>query len=209
MALMRARHTIVELTEADDAPLFDLVDGMGDDSAVDGDIELIDASVAPQPMLPTQLGTDRRAARPSGSAVPAIQPINQPKPMLPWGLGTDGWPRYNSRLVRLFASDPGKFTDAAAGEDWGCLRLAPDWRLAKAKHRATPGWPRLIDGTIQMPYRSPVLRVQLQIQPFHDRYARVDIILKSRHRWPRRYFDVASVCLTQMQRLERPLALSR
>lgn len=206
---MRARHTIVELTEADDAPFFDLVDGMGDGLDGSGDLALIDNSVAPEPILSTQLTTkeDRPAVRSAGSAVPIVQPITQPKPMLPWGLGTDGWPRYNSRLVRLFASEPAEFTDGVVGRDWGCLALAPEWRLAKAKHRAVPGWPRLIDGTMQMPYRSPALAVQLQIQPFHDRYARVDIILKSRHRWPRHYFDVSSVCLTQMQCLERPLAL--
>lgn len=202
---MRARHTIVELVEDDDASFFDIVD----DAAAGDDLELIDHSVAPQPVLSTELtsSTDRPLARSTGSAVPVVQPINQPKPMLPWGLGTDGWPRYNSRLVRLFASDPGEFTDEIVGKEWGCLSLAEDWRLAKAKHRATPGWPRLINGTMQMPYRSPALAVQLQVQPFHDRYARVDIILKSRHRWPRQYFDVASICLTQMQCLERPLAL--
>jgi len=208
---MRGRHNIVELTEADDAPFFDLVDGMSSaGDRYDGEgFELIDDSVAPEPMLSTELSShaDRPAARTGGSAVSTIQPINQPKPMLPWGLGTDGWPRHNSRLVRLFASEPGEFTDGVVGRDWGCLSLAPDWRLAKAKHRSTPGWPRLIDGTMQMPYRSPLLAVQLQIQPFHDRYARVDIILKSLHRWPRQYFDVASVCLTQMHCLERPLAL--
>jgi hypothetical protein len=208
---MRVRHTIVELSEDDNTPSFEFVEGMGGDDGMDegGDLELIDESVAPQPILSTQLGTHahKPAARPSGSAVPTVQPITQPKPMLAWGLGTDGWPRYNSRLVRLFACDSAEFTEAAAGKDWECLSLSPGWRLAKAKHRAAPGWPRLIDGTMQMPYRSPALAVQLQIQPFHDRYARVDIILKSRHRWPRHYFDVASICLTRMQRLERPLTL--
>lgn len=203
---MRSRHTIVELAEADDAPFFDIVDEMG----TGDDLELIDVSVAPEPTLSAQLSThvDRPAARSAESAVPSIRPISQPKPMLPWGSGTDGWPRYNSRLVRLFASDPAEFAAAVAGHDWGCLSLSPDWHLAEAKYQASPAWPRLIDGTMQMPYRSPALGVQLQVQPFHHRYARIDIILKSRHRWPRHYFDVASVCLTQMQRLERPRALA-
>ena len=202
---MRDRHTIVELIEQE-TPCYELADGVG---RVD-ELELIDESVAPQPILSDELNAhaDRPSARPAGSAVPVSQPINQPKPTLPWGHGTDGWPRHNSRLVRLFAREPTAFTASVVGRDWGCLVLAPGSRLTEAKHRATPGWPQLVDGTMQMPYRSRPLTIELQIQPFHDRYARVDIIMKSRHRWPRRYFDVASICLTQMQCLERPLTLA-
>lgn len=178
-----------------------------------GDVELIDESRTEAPVLPTELSEGPPPERPSTKAgAPAVSVSQRPnptRPQLPWGLGTNGWPRYNSRLVRLFACDPQDFVHGVIGQQWGDLTLSSDWRPAKGKHQTNPGWPRLIDGTMQMPYRSPMLRVQLQVQPFHDRYARVDIILKSRHRWPRQYFDVASVCLTQMHCLERPLANER
>ena len=226
---MRRRHTItfdqeslqpdtpVRPTAFSDEPwlIFDETPEL--DGAIDllgaegGDLELIDETRAELPPLPVELSEgdqpSRPSTRPAASAVPASQPLNPTRPQLPWGLGTDGWPRYNSRLVRLFACDPKDFVHGVIGGEWGALTLSPDWRIAKEKHQSNPGWPRLIDGTMQMPYRSAPLNVQLQVQPFHDRYSRVDIIMKSRHRFPRRYFDVASPCLTLMQHLERPEAL--
>lgn len=205
---MRSRHTIVELTEADEARSFGLIEASDvglDIGPLGDDLELIDESVAPPPILPAELNdrAERSASRATSSAVPASSPISQQKLHLAWGLGTDGWPRHNSRLVRLFVCDPADFAAAVVGHGWGCLNLSANTHAARRSDRATQGWSRLIDGTMQMPYRSRPLEVELEIQPFQDRYARVDIVLRSRHRWPRRYFDVASLCLTQMQQLER------
>ncbi len=200
---MRARHTIVELIDLDDAPSPGWFETPEAD--LSDELELIDESVAPRPILSNELSSHagRPTSRPARSAVPASQPMSQQRSTMAWGLGTDGWPRYNSRLVRLFASEPGELIAAVAGQNWGPLRLEGAWRPAKTSHRPAGAWPLVVDGTMQMPYRSPALEVELHVQPFGDRYARVDVILKSRHRWPRQYFDVASRCLTRMQRLER------
>lgn len=215
---MRTRHTIVELTEVNDPRSFDLIDatdgGFGCDllghDLLGENLELIDDSVVPQPILSAELSdrAERPVSRSTGSAVPASNPISQQEVHLAWGLGTEGWPRHNSRLVRLFVCDPADFTDAVVGNSWGCLNLSAKTHASRASSRATQGWSRLIDGTMQMPYRSRPLEIELEVQPFQNRYSRVDIVLRSRHRWPRRYFDVASLCLTQMQRLEQPRSLA-
>lgn len=188
-----------------------VLDLFGSEPSID-DVELIDRSRAEAPVLPVELseGEDinRGPRRPAVSPIQASQPVNPSRPQLPWGLGTDGWPRHNSRLVRLFASDPTPFVEGVIGRRWDCLSLSEDWTIDTKKHATTPGWPVLIDGLLQMPYASPPLEVELQVQPFHERYARVDIVLRSHYRWPRRYFDVASVCLTKMQQLERSVALA-
>lgn len=191
---MRHRHQVVEI----DAP----VGGLDDvDLTVIGDLDdvvLIDETSVPTPILPASMRTPASSPRSSGSAVPSSRPIGRPSPTLPWGLGTDGWPRHNSRLVRLFACDPDDLVRGVAGLNWGPLHLTFDVRASGGDR-----WVQAIPGTLQMPYRSRPLDVELRVQPFHDRYSRVDVVLCSRHRWPRRYFDVASCCLTMMQRLER------
>ena len=114
---------------------------------------------------------------------------------IPWGLGTDGWPRHRSRLVRLFFGDPETVTDVARSRVWGRLSLAPDIRdVDDAEHTLA------IAGRLQMPYPSAPLEVEFRAQPFEQRFTRVDVVLLSHHRWPRRYFDVASVALTELQR---------
>lgn len=227
---MRSRHTISYLPDSlhPDEPIRPEGAGPGPrpdfevtffDSTLDGslsgasdELELLDESRPESSILHEELSSGDDPARASNrgnqSAVPASQPINPTRPQLPWGLGTDGWPRQNSRLVRLFACDPEPFVDAVLGQRWGCLSLSQDWSAGADEHVTTSGWPAVIPGLLQMPYTSRPLEVELQVQPFHERYSRVDIVLRSRHRWPRRYFDVASVCLTRMQRLERPLAFA-
>ena len=176
------------------------------------ELALIDETRAEAPVLPVELSEGENPARPSTraglSAVPRSQPLNPTRPQLPWGLGTNGWPRHNSRLVRLFACDPDIFVAEVIGQRWDCLSLSTDTRVGADEHLTTPGWPLVIPGSLQMPYASPPLEVELQVQPFHERYARVDIVLRSHYRWPRRYFDVASRCLTRMQRLERRSSLA-
>lgn len=116
---------------------------------------------------------------------------------LPWGLGTDGWPRRNSRLVRLFFCEPNDLARRAQGRQWGALTLGADETpIDDAEHSVA------VAGTLQMPYPSAPLIVELRAQPFERRFTRVDLVLLSGHRWPRRYFDVASVALTQLQTLE-------
>ena len=115
---------------------------------------------------------------------------------LGWGLGTDGWPRQNSRLVRLLVCDPNVLLAGVVGRRWGPLEL-------EAETTAEAEWPRTVPGWLQMPYPSNPLRVELRAQPFHDRYCRVDVVLCSPHRRPRRYFDVASLCLSEMRIFER------
>ena len=127
--------------------------------------------------------------------------MSRARPALPWGLGTDGWPRHNSRLVRLFACEPTDLLHGVAGREWGPMRLSDVVRSPDDGRR-----PGVIVGTLQMPYPSRPLDVEVRVEPFHDRYSRVDVVLCSHRRWPRRYFDVASECLTRMQRLERPWA---
>ncbi len=212
---MRSRHQVVEIDpifQADDvspternpvsagashndsvAVLFDDATDPEDDSPL-----LIDETHAPIPFLRDAMGASAPATRSTVSAIPSSQPITTQRPTLSWGLGTDGWPRHNSRLVRLLVCDPEILLAGIAGGTWGALSLANDVRSTDGER-----WPLAISGSLQMPYPSPPLDVEVRAQPFHDRYSRVDVVLCSHHRWPRRYFDVASRCVTQMQRLER------
>lgn len=189
---MRHRHEVVEI-EPITTPVILNASTVDDDA-----IELIDESRAPDPILPEPVGGWPVRRRPAGSALPTSRPITPHRPQLPWGLGTDGWPRHNSRLVRLFACDPDVLLAGVADRTWDALSLGPDVCSVD-----TEPWPLAIDGSLQMPYPSRPLAVELRAQPFHDRYCRVDLVLCSHHRWPRRYFDVASRCLTRMQHLER------
>lgn len=226
MSVMRERHSITVLPDSlqPDAPIrpdgglpgidasihrgwddedVDLFDD-GVDVLLLDEPELIDDTKAEQPFLPEALSEGAPAPRPprlQRSAVQTAQTASRPN--LPWGLDTNGWPRQNSRLVRLFACDPDDFVAGTVGTTWGPLTLDSTSSVDDTEHLAPEGWPRVTTGTLQMPYPSAPLEVELQAQPFHDRYTRVDIVLRSRRRWPRRYFDVASVCLTEMGRLER------
>jgi hypothetical protein len=206
---MRSRHQVVEIDPivgtvsvpptrhveiTNDVP--DVVAGPELDEA--GSPFLIDETAPPAPVLRDAMGAPATATRRTSSAVPHSRPITSRPPTLPWGFGTDGWPRRNSRLVRLFACDPESLLAGVAGRTWGALSLRHDVVPA-----ADDRWPMVIAGQLQMPYPSRPLEVELRVQPFHDRYCRVDVVLCSQHRWPRRYFDVASRCVTQMQRLER------
>ena len=198
------RHQVVEIEASDHPAASDAVpQGRESDLGDAGDIELIDETTAPEPVLRSDIAGRSAAGRalairPVVSAVPSSVPMNPSRVSLPWGLGTDGWPRHNSRLVRLFACDPHRLAVGAAGLAWGPLSLEEEVRTANGER-----WPEAITGQLQMPYRSPPLEIQLRVQPFHDRYSRVDVVLCSHRRWPRRYFDVASRSLTQMQQLER------
>ena len=214
---MRNRHRIVaiESQHLDDRSLIDrphdsafaptLLDEQAGSLLLD-DVELIDETFAPRPSFPVldSPSAPDRAHRERPSAVPGERP-SAVRPSLPWGLGTDGWPRHNSRLVRLFACEPAAFVDGVAGGTWRALRLGADVRVLDDDTRGAGEWPRAIGGELDMPYLSPSLAVELRCQPFHARYTRVDIVVMSHCRWPRRFFDVASICLTEMQRLERPM----
>ena len=205
---MRLRHQVVEIDPPEHPPAADEPEDVDRELIVFDDVELIDETKAPEPILRDDIATHPTAGRsgairPSVSAVPSSHPMNpdrmNPKGLsLPWGLGTDGWPRHNSRLVRLFACDPHLLALGVAGLDWGPLSLGQEVRVTAGER-----WPETITGQLQMPYRSPPLEIELRVQPFHDRYSRVDVVLCSHRRWPRRYFDVASRSLTQMQKLER------
>ena len=177
-----------------DQVCFDDATGLADTSSL-----LIDETNAPIPILRDAMSAPTPAMSHVGSAVPRSQPITAPRPTLPWGFGTDGWPRHGSRLVRLFACDPEALLAGIAGRTWDALSLCADVRSTDRER-----WPLIISGSLQMPYLSPPLEVEVRVQPFHDRYSRLDVVLCSHHRWPRRYFDVASRCVTQMQRLEDP-----
>lgn len=190
---MRQRHELVEIDSDVVPPISDVVFEFDDEA-----IEIIDESRAPEPILPESMGSSPAPRRSTVSAVPTSRPISPHRPNLPWGLGTDGWPRHNSRLVRLFACDPRDLLAGAVGKDWDVLSLD-----VEVRHLGGEPWPLAVHGWLQMPYPSRPLSVELRAQPFHDRYCRVDVVLCSHHRWPRRYFDVASRCLTRMQRLER------
>lgn len=229
---MRARHTITFTSDSLQQDVLNRPDTSTSDSrlifgpapdtegALDllgvdvgsGDLTLIDESRPEAPVLPLELSEGEDPVRPSSragvSAVPRSQPLNPTRPQLPWGLGTDGWPRHNSRLVRLFACDPDLFVAGVIGQRWDCLSLSSDSSIGADEQIASAGSPIVIAGLLQMPYASPPLEVELQVQPFHERYARVDIVLRSHYRWPRRYFDVASRCLTRMQKLERQSSLA-
>ncbi len=168
--------------------------------------ELIDESRQPTPVLPEPIGTLATASRSVSSAsrsvtsaIPTSRPMSTGQTGLGWGLGTDGWPRQNSRLVRLLVCDPDTLLDGVVGRRWGALEL-------EAEAIADAEWPRTVPGWLQMPYPSTPLRVELQAQPFHERYCRVDVVLCSQHRRPRRYFDVASRCLSEMRIFERTAA---
>ncbi len=170
------------------------------------DVELIDETTAPRPafpVLPRATG-QKQPQRDRPSAVPGERP-GAVRPSLPWGLGTDGWPRHNSRLVRLFACEPSAFVDGVAGRTWQSLQLAEHVCVATDGGPASGGWPVVVAGELMMPYLSPPLAIELRCQPFHGRSTRVDIVVVSHCRWPRRFFDVASRCLTEMQQLERPM----
>ena len=207
---MRSRHHVVEID-----PPSETIDGSatsrvpnGDDLAslvpdedpadVDAPLLVIDDTRTPEPVLREAMGSPSAAPRRTTSAVPRSQPMTSRPPTLPWGFGTDGWPRHNSRLVRLFACDPETLLAGVAGRSWGPLSLRDEARPADGER-----WPMVIAGELQMPYPSRPLQVELRAQPFHGCYSRVDVVLCSHHRWPRRYFDVASRCVTQMHRLER------
>ncbi len=125
---MRHRHQVVELASTvvppSDVPaLSDHVAGTVSD-ADDESIVLIDHSRAPEPILPHSAGEKRTPRRTTASAVPSSRPLTPHRPSLPWGLGTDGWPRHNSRLVRLFACDPDDFLAGVVGRSWGALALS-------------------------------------------------------------------------------------
>ncbi len=162
--------------------------------------ELIDETRAPHGFLDVDLSRaeESRPHHASTSAIPQAQPMVTPRASLPWGLGTDGWPHQKSRLVRLFLCDRDRLIDGCSGKSWGALSLSNEVaEETDAEQTASvPGW-------LQMPYPSIPLDVELRAQPFERRFTRVDLVLLSKHRWPRRYFDVASVSLTRMQRLER------
>jgi hypothetical protein len=190
---MRHRHQVVEIESTTSPPLRDVLIA-GDDET----IELIDESRPPDPILPEPMGHAPAPRRSTVSALPTSRPISPHRPNLPWGLGTDGWPRHNSRLVRLFACDPEELLAGAVGRTWAAMTLDHEVRPV-----AGEPWPLAVAGWLQMPYPSRALSVELRAQPFHDRYCRVDVVLCSRRRWPRRFFDEASLCLTQMHLLER------
>ena len=225
MTLMRGRHSITILPESiqPDVPIRPEGSGPGlrsgatmpvDDTTwldavnhpdlVDLDEpEVIDETIPERPFLPTELSETEAPARPQGRPAQRIAP--QPtgvRPSLPWGAGTNGWPRYRSRLVRLFACDPDVFVAGVAERPWGPLQLG-EARQTGADFARDAVY--ALSGTLQMPYASPPLLVELQVQPFHGRYARVDVVMLSRRRRPRRFFDVSSRCLTAMQCLERPI----
>ncbi len=124
----------------------------------------------------------------------------RPGPMV--GNGSRRWPGHNSRLVRLFACDPEAFLHGVVGHRRDGLRLGDEVRVVDEGHRFVGDWPRGVMGELRMPYAAPPLVVELVCQPFNDRYARVDLVLRSRYRRPRRYFAVAFRCLSGMRWLE-------
>lgn len=198
---MRRRHELVEIDT-------DLARGSDDDvldSSATSDVgvddvdhpALIDESHPPSPILREAIGGRKPTVR-AASAVASRRPDNPARTSLGWGLGTDGWPRHNSRLVRLLACEPDGLLRSVVGMRWGSLDLGDDVRRLDGDD-----WPRVVSGSLQMPYPSAPLRVELHAQPFHDRYCRVDLVLCSQHRRPRRYFDVASRCVSEMRILER------
>lgn len=197
---MRHRHEVVELESITTPGNLDVLTTCDQDA-----IELIDETRAPEPILREAISGSSSTRRPTVSALPTSQPITPHRPNLPWGLGTDGWPRHNSRLVRLFACVPEELVAGVVGRTWGCLSLADAVRPLEGDVQPSGDElrPLVVDGELQMPYPSRPLSVELRAQPFHDRYCRVDLVLRSHRRWPRRYFDVASRCLSRMQHLER------
>lgn len=219
---MRGRHSITILPESiqPDVPIrpegsgpglrtedrperehVEWLDGVDDSDVLDLDEpELIDESIPERPFLPQGLSETAAPDRPSSRQSRPMAPATTgPPPRLPWGAGTNGWPRYRSRLVRLFACDHAEFIAQVSDRSWGPLVLG-----TAAPSEAGDASVLVSSGTLQMPYASPPLLVELQAQPFHGRYTRVDVIMLSPRRRPRRFFDVASQCLTLMHCLERP-----
>ncbi len=204
---MQRRHRIVEVEAEPNIEWLRPGARSGDVMPImTGTVDLIDETVAPRPSFPELPGhtTVRPPTRSRPSAVPGERPAAV-RPSLPWGLGTDGWPRHNSRLVRLFACEPSVFVDGVVGRRWQVLDLDDRRRTIVDGSSSSGEWPQAVAGSLAMPYRSLPLSVELRCQPFQARYTRADIVVTSHYRWPRRFFDVASRCLTDMQCLERPM----
>ncbi len=229
---MRSRHRIVEIESHQHHGPLRIDHGQGDESPrteacrdevpsdggrsdevrsdeaeiVVDDVFLLDETTVPRPTFPdlARHAIPKQSTHDRPSALPGERPTTT-RPSLPWGLGTNGWPRHNSRLVRLFACDPSVFVVGAAGRNWRELRLDDHVEVITGERSDGGDWPQAIAGELCMPYLSLPLAVELRCQPFHARYTRVDIVVVSHCRWPRRFFDVASQCLTAMQSLERTI----
>lgn len=163
------------------------------------EVEIIDH----ESLARSLVGLSPTAARPATarerhlSAVPRAEVMSVARASMPWGLGTDGWPRRRSRHVRLFFGDHQRLAVIAAARTWDRLVLGDEINQIDDDDETLA-----IAGRIQMPYPSRPLEVELRLQPFESRFARIDLVLTSRHRYPRRYFDVASLALSAMQEIE-------
>lgn len=165
----------------------------------ESEVEIIDH----ESLARSLVGLSPTAQRPASprarhvSAVPRAEMMTVSRASLPWGLGTDGWPRHLSRHVRLFFGDHHRLATIAAARAWDRLVLGEEIDQLDDDDKTL-----VIAGTLQMPYPSRPLQVELRLQPFEARFVRVDLVLTSRHRYPRRYFDVASLALSAMQEIE-------
>jgi hypothetical protein len=219
---MGRRHRIVEvepmriagdgpMAEQDRGAVVDRAELAGDRLSSD-EPQLIDETVADRARTWTlnRFGPDHPAPAAvfvgPGSRQPGVtQPSVRQSGVRPGQLlrpGIDAWPRRDSRLVRLFACDPTVFVSGVAGRRWDRLDLGIDVRLLESEHRVLAEWPKAVAGELRMPYLSRPLAVDLVCQPFNARFIRVDVVLRSRGRRPRRYFDVAYGCLSEMRRFE-------
>lgn len=167
------------------------------------EMELIDETVAPSGPLDLDIAVEKERRPSADSAVPRVNVWVRSRATIPWGQGTDGWPRCQSRLVRLFFGEPAPLLAGAVGASWGRLLLDTEVRQLDDAEESLA-----VSGRLQMPYPSRPLSVELRAQPFERRFTRVDLVLLSEHRWPRRYFDVASRALTQLQLLEKESRLN-
>ncbi len=195
---MRTRHRIVEVDPGptDTTPNRCFSYGDGESFFIDEPA----SSEPPRPcwLPPVEIDSMVRSATPQGYGVRSA--TMRPGPMV--GNGSHSWPGHDSRLVRLFDCDPERFLDGVVGHRGDGLRLGEEIRTLDDRDRSVGDWPRGVMGVLRMPYAAPPLSVELVCQPFNRRYARVDLVLRSRYRRPRRYFAVAYQCLSGMRWLE-------
>ncbi len=182
---------------------------------MDDTIEIID--VAPEPRMEplatvaTELSTPPPVRDDSMDRLERTATITQTKPGevtrsngVAWGDGTDGWPRRGSRTVRLFWGTTDAVVEGALGRRWGWLRVGRPPHDHPSIDEAT-----VLPARLWLPYPAPPLRVEVVVQPFDDRFTRVDVVQVSKRRYPRRLREISSRCLTRMQVLEvRPESVS-